>query len=274
MKKPAHPAVEGAQNYLGYTSRPDKRSMFGPPGLNWDGAFVDAIFKDLMYEVPSHQHTAAALAFYVRSGRIFQDPQPGDIVLFAFAPGPGHQPESSHIGIVSDVSSWKSDRIFRSIEGQVSSGQPKSTQEENGVYERTRHESDVIGFARPKKLKRPGLLATSHIGDGGLVPGKDPGSGIPVIHPGQLLKCLSANSAAAAGPKNREAVEIIQIALSQHPGVKLKNADRGIFNLKSRRALSAFQRFNGRINPDGLPDVETLEQLARTCNPPLFIAGE
>lgn len=266
MKKSAHPAVEAAQNYLGYTSRADKRSIFGTPGLNWDGAFVDTVFKDLMYEVASHQHTAAALAFYIRSGRIYQDPHPGDIVFFGFGPGPGHQPESSHIGIVSDVSSWKRDRIFRSIEGQVSSGQPKSTQEENGVYERTRHESDVIGFVRPKKLKRPGLNATSHI--------ESPDPGLITIRPGQLLKCLSANSAAAAGPKNREAVEIIQIALAKHPGVRLKNADRGIFNLKTRRALSAFQRFNGRINPDGLPDAETLDQLAHTCDPPLFVAGE
>lgn len=265
MKKSVHPAVENAQNYVGYTSRPDKKSIFGAPGLNWDGAFIDAIFKNAMYEVPSHRHTASALAFYIKNSRIFSNPKVGDIVFYAFSPGPGHQPESSHIGIVSDISSWKQDRIFRSIEGQVSSGQPKSTQEENGVYERTRHESDVIGFARPRKIKDPGARGqTSHIES----------SDLPVIRPGQLLKCLNAASAASAGSKIKDNVALVQIALADHPAVQLKNADRGVFNLKTRRALSAFQRHMGRINPDGTPDLETLQALAASAKRPTFTADE
>ena len=271
MKKTVHPAVENAQNYVGYTSRPDKKSMFGAPGLNWDGAYIDAIFKNTMYEVPSHRHTASALAFYIKNSRIFSRPKVGDIVFYAFSPGPGHQPESSHIGIVSDISSWKSDRIFRSIEGQVSTGQPKSTQEENGVYERTRHESDVIVFARPRlsKIKRsdPGSSGeTSHI--------ESSSTELPIIHPGQLLKCLSVTSAASAGSKIRDNVALVQIALADHPAVQLKNADRGVFNLKTRRALSAFQRHMGRINPDGSPDLETLRALAASQKTPTFTAEE
>jgi len=279
-KKRTHPAVEKATEYIGYTALSDNRSNFGPPGLNWDGGFINEIFKDLKYRVPNHQYSASALSFYIKSGLIFKTPKPGDIVFFAYPPGITHQLESPHVGIISDVGSWKSHRTFKSIEGQTNTGLPKGPQEHNGVYERVRHESDVLCFARPirvhggaRRVPDGSQLLTLNMRS---LPGSRSRSGpagVPVIRTSHLTKCISSARAREAGPKIQKSVELVQLALANHPGVRLQNADRGVFNLKTRRALSAFQRFNGQINPDGTPDVMTLRMLAdQTGN--FFEVGE
>lgn len=275
-KKRTHPAVEKATEYIGYTALSDNRSNFGPPGLNWDGAFINEVFRGLGYEIPNHQYSGSALAFYMRSGLIFRDPKPGDIVFFAYPPGNSHLLEAPHLGLISDVGSWRAHRTFKSIEGQTSTGLPKGPQEHNGVYERVRHETDVLCFVRPKRKifrkirSRSGSqLLTLNMRS---LPGSR-SAGLPVIRTSHLTKCVSSARAREAGPKIQKSVELVQLALANHPGVRLQNADRGVFNLKTRRALSAFQRFNGQINPDGTPDVMTLRMLAdQTGN--FFEVGE
>lgn len=257
-KKRFHPAVDAAQEYVGYTALSENRSKFGRSGLNWDGAFLDEIYKDLKFHVPNHQYTASALGFYIKNQRLVSNPKIGDLVFFEFAPGPGHELEAPHVGIVSDVSKWKKDRTFKCIEGQTNTGSPRGPQEHNGVYERIRHESDVLTFVRPAKTLKVMRAAASAIANMRSLPGSDR----PVIRVSHLTKCQTASSAASAGPKIQKSVELVQLALAVHPAVKLENADRGVFNLKTRRALSAFQRYSGWVNPDGTPDVNTLRALA------------
>lgn len=269
-KKRSHPAVDTAHTYVGYTALADKRSQFGRSGLNWDGAFIDEIFKDLKYEVPNHQYSASALAFYAKRDRLSQKPKVGDVVFFGFPPGSGSSLDAPHVGIVSDTSAWKEHRTFKTIEAQVNTGNPRGPQEHNGVYERIRHEADVLTFARPAQtLKVQRAAAASAIPNIESFPGGDR-SEIRVSH---LTKCVTSASAAQAGPKIQKSVELVQLALSAHPAVKLQNADRGVFNLKTRRALSAFQRFNGALNPDGTPDVDTLRALSAQTGD-LFKVGE
>lgn len=268
MKKRTHPAVDAARDYVGYTALSENRSKFGRSGITWDGAFIDEIFKDLKFKIPNHQYTASALAFYAKTHRLVQKPRVGDIVFFGFAPGGGHTLEAPHVGIVSDLGSWREHRTFRCIEGQTNSGLPRGPQEHNGVYERTRHESDVLIFARPAKTLTQRRAASAIASNIESLPGS--GSEIRIAH---LTKCQNPSSAAEAGPKIQKSVELVQLALAVHPAVQLRNADRGVFNMKTRRALAAFQRFNGAINPDGTPDVPTLRALAAETGD-LFTVGD
>jgi len=69
------------------------------------------------------------------------------------------------------------------------------------------------------------------------------------------------------------AVQAVQLALSVHPAVRLQNADRGIFNAKTRSAYAAFQRSLGlpADSCNGLPTFETLRALS---NNPTFFRAE
>lgn len=282
-KRKTQPIVEKALDYVGYTALSDNRSNFGPPGLNWDGAFINEVFRDTGYQVPNHQYTSSALAFYIRSGDIRTTPKPGDIVFFGYPPGNSQGLEAPHVGVISDVSSWRAHRTFKSVEGQTNTGLPRGPQEHNGVYERVRHESDVLAFVRPAQnlirwrpmsRRLAPAIRTPHIRSWpGNSSGSESGPAIPVIRTSHLTKCVSPARAREAGPKIQKSVELVQLALAMHPGVRLQNADRGVFNLKTRRALSAFQRYNGQVNPDGTPDVSTLRMLAdQTGN--FFEVGE
>jgi hypothetical protein len=77
---------------------------------------------------------------------------------------------------------------------------------------------------------------------------------------------MSRERAASAKPEFRKSVETVQLALAAHPGVKLRNADRGVFNGKCRAALAAFQRFSGFAADEcnGLPNVRTLQLLSQS----------
>jgi peptidoglycan hydrolase-like protein with peptidoglycan-binding domain len=79
-----------------------------------------------------------------------------------------------------------------------------------------------------------------------------------------LERCTSREKAASAKQEFRKSVETVQLALASHQGVRLQNADRGVFNSKTRAALAAFQRFSGLPSSEcnGLPTVMTLELLA------------
>jgi peptidoglycan hydrolase-like protein with peptidoglycan-binding domain len=165
---------------------------------------------------------------------------------------------------VTDVSRWRVDGAFKAIEGQVNAGQPKGPLEENGVYERTRYAPDVLTFARmPWKLKLKGMPTL-----------KKNNSEVPLVIPAHLTRCMTTQQASTAKPQYRRAVEAVQLALASHPGVNFRNADRGVFNLKSRSAFAAFQRFNG-VNhsaADGVPDENSLALLAEQTNLQFFRA--
>ena len=270
MKKPAklHPLVEAAREYVGYTARPGAsvfQTDLGYSGelFQWDGAFIDRVFKDADFEGPAHLHTASALAFYIRNGLVRRKPAAGDLVFFAFS-GEGGKPafESPHIGVVTDVSQWKSRGTIRVIEGEVSNGLPKSPQDGNGVYERTRYATDVLAFVRTRKTKRNvrADLAES--------------STLHIVKIAHLNRCTSAAQAASAKPEYRKSVELVQLALAEHPAVQLRNAERGVYNSQTRAAIGAFQRYHGLANATGVLDLKTLEALAASQSPRTFTASE
>jgi len=257
-KRRAQPLlVEAASAYVGYTCKPGNISSFGAAtgtnGLVWDGSFIDVIARESGLLLPAHVHTASALAVYMQTGRIFHVPKRGDIVFFAFSADDGLS--APHVGVVTDTTAWRKHRVFKTIEAQVSSGVPKGPQETNGVYERTRHELDVIGFARPRlrKISRDMKAARG---------------GVPVVQPAHLTKCMTVQKSLTASPEMRRSVELVQVALAQE--VRLRDADRGVFNPKTQAALAAFQRTIGYVSPTGMPDAKSLQELSRRQNPQTF----
>lgn len=260
-RKRSNPIVEAAREYEGFTARGNNSNSFAiAAGLTgnyfqWDGAFVDRVLATAGIAggtVPVHSNTAAALSFYLANGRVRTKPQAGDIVFYSFQTSSGTASfDAPHIGIVTDVSRWKKETSFRAIEGQVNSGQPKAPTEENGVYERTRYATDVLAFVRvstKEQRTRP-------------VPNEKE---LVTVKPAYLTRCSSPQQAASARPELRRAVEAVQIALAAHPAVRLRDANRGVFDNKTRSAYAAFERFIGMRPEDckGLPTVDTLELLS------------
>lgn len=262
-----HPLVEAASAYVGYTSRPGV-SIFqtdvGYQGeaFQWDGAFIDRVFKDANVDGPAHLHTISALAYYVRNGLVRRKPQPGDLAFYGFSGEGGKAAfDAPHIGLVTNTEKWKTHGTFRAIEGQVSNGLPKSPQDGNGVYERTRYATDVVLFARPKTRTRKTYPT-------------DETAALHIIKVPHLTRCTSAAQAASANPEFRKSVELLQVALAEHPAVQLRNAERGVFNTQTRAALAAFQRYHGVSNATGTPDIQSLEALAASQYPHTFRVAE
>lgn len=259
-KRKSHPLVETASEFVGFTSRQNNNPFLVHAQVNgdfqWDGSFVDALLDKTAGEgyLPSLNNTTTALQFFLKNGWQRRAPKPGDIVFFGYPTEQGSRIgyQSPHVGVVSQTDTWKQHRTFRVIEAQTHSGQPKAPRDNNGVYERTRHETDVTVFVRiPEKLfaarSAAETAATSHI-----------------VRPAHLERCITRDKAASAKPEFRKSVETVQLALAAHPAVRLQNADRGVFNAKTRAALAAFQRFSGIpvTECNGKPTVQTLDLLS------------
>lgn len=264
-KRKSNPLVQTASEFVGFTSRPNNNPFLVHAqvtgDVQWDGSFIDAMLNKTAGQgyLPSVNNTTTALQFFLRNGWQRRAPKPGDLVFFGYPAESGSRIgyQSPHVGVVSSTDTWKQHRTFRVIEAQTHSGQPKAPRDNNGVYERTRHETDVTVFVRiPTKYfkeKANGDAAraatTSHI-----------------VRPAHLERCLTRDKAASAKPEYRKSVETVQLALAAHPACKLQNADRGVFNAKTRAALAAFQRFSGIpvSECDGKPTAQTLELLAQS----------
>lgn len=260
-KRKVHPLVQTASEFVGFTSRQNNNPFLVHAKVTgdfqWDGSFVDALADKTVERglLPSFNNTTTALQFFLKNGWQRRAPKPGDIVFFGYSAETGSRIgyQSPHVGIVTATDSWKQHRTFRCIEAQTHSGQPKAPKDNNGVYERTRHETDVTVFVRvPMKIfkdKTPAATtdATSHI-----------------VRPAHLERCINRDKAASAKPEFRKSTELVQLALAAHPASRLQNADRGVFNAKTRAALAAFQRFNGLPVTEctGKPTVDTLDLLA------------
>ena len=261
-KRKRHPLTETAREFIGFTSRQNNNPFLIHAQVNgdyqWDGSFIDAMLDKTAGQgyLPSLNNTTTALQFFLKNGWQRRAPKPGDLVFFGYPADTGSRLgyQAAHVGIVSSTDTWREHKTFRVIEAQTHSGQPKAPRDNNGVYERTRHETDVTAFIRiPKKFfaarTAAKTAATSHI-----------------VRPAHLERCTSRDKAASAKPEFRKSVETVQLALAAHPGVRLQNADRGVFNAKTRAALAAFQRFNGLpiSECNGLPTVRTLELLTES----------
>jgi hypothetical protein len=241
--------IQEAESHIGYTANQSVADMFssavGKPGIPWAGPFIDVCAKKAGLHLPSFISTASALASFIKTNRTFQDPRPGDIVFFQTASDSNlGQP---HVGIVTDVSHYKTHGLFQCIEGQTDSGTPKGLSTRNGVYRRNRYAYDVLAFARPN-FERAELEA-SRISD-----------------PGELL--TNVKVPVIQGPSiklgmKHPYVALIQVALSMTVG--LKSAPRGEFDHKTRAAFANFQRSLGYIGDaaSGVPDVNSLRVLAK-----------
>lgn len=230
--------INRAREACGYRALPNLGSTYGSvvgyPNQPWDGSFVAVTAREVGLEIPATS-TATAMSQFVQDGRMYAHPKPGDIVFFTFSVnGQFGQP---HVGIVTDCSRWKSHGEFSSVEAQVSSGLPKSTKSDNGVFERTRYTTDVIGFGRPRfRVSRARRTNPSHTEI--------------------LLRDISYG-------KTNGSVTVVQQALATQ--VPLTGATRGRFDKVTKAAYSCFQRQTGKVGTDanGVPDRETLTELAK-----------
>jgi murein L,D-transpeptidase YcbB/YkuD len=261
MPKKVHPIAEAASAYTGYTSR-DVNNTFAissgyTGGFQWDGAFIDRVLKDAgaASVLPRHVNTATALAFYIKNGYLRSKPLAGDLVFYNFPTASQTVSfDPGHIGVVTDASKWKTAHAFRAVEAQVASGLPKAASEENGVYERTRFATDVATFVRiPRYL----LARTTDTKAEAAAPTLN-------IRTAHFERC-APGKAQTAKPEFRKSVEIAQLALAAHPGVRLQNADRGVYDRQTRAALAAFQRLQGFPPSEctGQANVKTLEALGK-----------
>jgi hypothetical protein len=242
--------LEVARGYLGYRTRPSGLSDFavqtGYKGhaIPWSGAFVDVVARNAEIFMPACVYTSSGLAEFTHSRRIVSEPQPGDVVFYAFPTT--DQFGMPHCGIVTDVSTYRETDTFMAIEGQVSSGLPRASQSADGVFERVRWRYDVLAFARPdfsRILRRPGV-------------GNENADGLPYepvrtdrVRPG----------------RRGQDVQVVQNALTRIAG--LGGHEPGVFDAATQRAYSRWQRQIGTVYPDctGVPDLPSLRLLGQVA---------
>jgi hypothetical protein len=238
--------LEEAASHLGYRSQAGRVSYYGErsgySGQPWSGSFIDYVAKVTDVDIPSCVYTPAAAANFLRTGRLYVNPKPGDVVFFNFSTGAHF--EMPHVGIVTDVTGVTFNGSFKTIEANVDTGLLKGPQDRNGIFERTRYLTDVLGFGRPD-FSRNRL--------------KDPEGEIrqPPVNLSRVLSLKPCRD-----------VELIQLALAQEVG--LRNAKRGTYDAQTRSAFANFQRKIGYVGDDatGLPDQNSL--LALSAKTKLF----
>lgn len=235
----ASAVIEHAKSYTGLRSRAFKSNGFGArvgfDGRPWDGSFLAVVFREAgVYPGVSLISSTAALAFFSRKFSMYRNPAPGDIVFFAWSTDDdGFGPP--HVGLVTGVRDWRSRGAFRTVEAQVNSGMPKSHSESDGVYERTRFASDVLGFARPVYVSAESV-------------------------PSVLTAPLVLLSDVRTG-KLSNANALVQLALADYLGVS--GFERARYDRTTQSAMLRFQKENGMLRGDGLPDARSLDALAR-----------
>jgi len=229
--------IEQARKVLGYRSHPMRESAFGRDvkysGQPWAGSYVHEVLREVGLLETSMISTSAALGWFAKNNRLFTSgPKPGDIVFFAFpSTGLFGQP---HVGLVTETDRFKSESTFRTIEGETASGLSRGNQDPDGVFERTRYETDVLAFVRPEE-PRPEVLQ-----------GLDPE--VLTVRPSNFAHRSAARAAAT---------EAVQNAIFHVLGTG--NFNRGVWDAHTRAAFEAFLRYVGVYETVG--DVPTDAQL-------------
>jgi hypothetical protein len=248
--------IASAENYLGYTARADGTNVFGETvGYNgkaipWDGAFIDVVAREVGLPLPAFVYTPQALSNYIRNGRLYLTPKRGDIAFFETSTITDFGPP--HVGIVIDASRFATDGVFTTIEAQVSHGLPRGSALNDGVYKRARSKLDTIGFARPN-FRINKLITARHSEE------QNTSTVLPVIVPAQVLPNMKHPN-----------VQHVQLALSVVTDVR--RLPRGFFDGKTRSAYAKFQRSIGYVPADGVPDLNSLQRLAKETG--LFTVGQ
>ena len=248
------------KSYVGYQANAGLRNRFGAmvgyDGLPWAGAFIDVTAREASVKLPGCVQTASALAEFIRDGQLRTKPLPGDIVFFAaaeeFAASPFEMP---HVGVVVDVREFHLTGKFLSVEGNTRGGNPKfAATQMDGVYQRIRHSTEVLAFARPLEFEgaaRFQLLTKV----------------IQKLRAAEVVSLTTVNNASTvniaalrAGNRNRQ-IEIVQLALGLVTDIQ--DAARGAWDSATESAYQRWQRANGYIGKDasGTPDRASLERL-------------
>lgn len=230
--------INKALEHTGYYTNNGMENVFAQ-GLNingkpWNGLFIDVVASEAGVRLPvAHTVSTVALAYYLGHGFFHVRPRRGDIVFLQTSTA--SEFGSPHIGIVLDTKRHAIDGTIQTVEGMTSSGLPKQPQTPNGVYVRTRHQTEVIGYARPKYKTASPLT---------------PNENAPVITPAQVR----------AGIKHKSVV-LVQLALSKVTGIK--GLPRGHFDTKTKLAYAKFQRDIGYvgISASGDADYNSLKLL-------------
>jgi hypothetical protein len=230
--------ISKAESYVGYSASADRFNIFGERvGINgqpWDGMFIDVVARETGLPLPAHTFPTVALADYIGSGFFHVRPRRGDIVFLITSNVMDFG--SPHVGIVTDTSRHAIDGTFETVEGMTSSGLPRGIQNADGVYKRVRHQSEVIGYGRPRFVTVP-----------------------PKEIPATVPEVVSAQVKPGIKHKN---VEVVQLALSAVTGVR--GLPRGHFDKRTQLAFAQFQRLIG-FPPSlatGAPDFKSLSALA------------
>ena len=233
--------IHHAEAWLGFTANPNGRTPFGEKagydGNIWAGAFIDFIFHEAGLTIPSCVYPPSGLAEFIKQARLTQRPRPGDIAFFVFPTGETFG--VSHIGLVADISRWKTDGLVGTIEGQVNSGLPKSDMRVMGVYRRARSKHEIIGFGKPSYRPASKKLPT----------GQRAGLQLSSIRPG----------------KRNKSIGLVQLALSKVTS-GLGRFIPDLFDGSTQQAYARWQRQIGYASDKatGIPDERSLRLLGET----------
>jgi len=195
--------------------------------------FLDNLLENDGTREVSFVSTTTALSYYVRKNRLKLKPRPGDIVFYNHSVKPFEHP---HAGLVVSIDGWREARHFLAIEGETATGQPRGSQEPDGVFERHRYETDVIGFVTPRRVRK-------------IEPQ-------PVSEEPQNVRMSYFTS----NPNTKaRAVTAIQTALFHLTGQK--NFAAGKLDTHTRSAFAKWDRERGIITTDGSPQPKSLHAL-------------
>lgn len=226
--------LQVAESYIGFRSRALRTNDFGAKaGHNteiWAGSFVQVVLRESDNYFPVHfSDTASALAYARTRNLTVKTPQAGDIVFYTFTTdGKLTQP---HIGIVTDAEKWKSNGNFQAIEGETApNASRKHVQPSDGVWRRTRYATEVADFVRMQDWK----------------------AGKPVKNPSRIVF-----NAKFTYLGKGEHVELVQRALGDVFGNRLRGLKRGMWDSQTSHAYSQWQRITG-VPATGLPDEQSL----------------
>jgi hypothetical protein len=251
-KEKVEKLLELATSYEGYSAAAGSPDIFsskvGKPGAHWNGIYVDVVMMEAGFELPTtHVATAAALRYYMMSGRLHTKPKPGDVAFFTFPTDSESGPYNQmHVGIVTGSENFLRDGSFKVIEGQIDAGLPRGgRQPRNGVHVRTRYATDVVGFGRP-------ALVMKSLTDGDQDPEQLKLSTKPVIK-ASIMK---------PGLKHKQ-VTVLQLELRMN-GL-LVGSTTGILDARTISAFANFQRSIGYVGSEvtGIPDKQSLNRLAQ-----------
>ena len=254
--------VRIAKSHIGFQAGTGNRSRFGEAvGYNsqpWAGSFVDVCAREAGLQIPACVQTASAIAEFLRNGQVQSRPLPGDIVFFNFSSAASAF-GMPHCGIVTDVREYATTGKFLSVEGNIDNGHPRYEFDyRDGVYQRVRHQTDVLMFARvapqlPDKLLtniakmlrgRRTLIESQQIQDA-------------------AKEQLKVEPEMIKPTKRNKQIEVVQLALATV--VDLKDVKRGHWDFTTMNAFARYQRNIGYVgeDADGIPNIHSLQRLAR-----------